>query len=30
VGDGVSEFRRTASRLAEMQSIDYLAHAHLT
>jgi cell division protein ZapE len=29
-GDGAPEFRRTASRLAEMQSIDYLARAHLT
>lgn len=29
-GDGAAEFRRTASRLAEMQSADYLGRAHLT
>jgi cell division protein ZapE len=29
-GDGAAEFRRTASRLAEMQSVDYLTRAHLT
>ena len=29
-GDGAFEFRRTASRLAEMQSAEYAALAHLT
>jgi cell division protein ZapE len=28
-GDGAQDFKRTASRLIEMQSIDYLAKAHL-
>jgi cell division protein ZapE len=28
-GDGARDFKRTASRLIEMQSIDYLAKAHL-
>jgi cell division protein ZapE len=27
-GDGAEAFRRTASRLAEMQSVDYLKHGH--
>lgn len=27
-GDGAEAFRRTASRLAEMQSVDYLSHGH--
>ena len=27
-GDGAEAFRRTASRLAEMQSADYLSHGH--
>lgn len=27
-GDGADAFRRTASRLAEMQSADYLSHGH--
>jgi cell division protein ZapE len=30
VGDGTFEFARTASRLAEMQSADYLAEGHGT